>query len=84
MNKIFILLSLVILSLPAWSQDYGDEDQYPEADPTSVESSEFNQQRGLPTSDYEDVPREEQEYVQDQNEEAAPEEVYESNEEYLE
>ena len=86
MKKIFILLSLLILSAPVWSQDYGDEDQYPEDDQAIIDSGEFNNQRGLPSSDYEEVPREEQEYAPEPvlDEEIPPEEIYESDEEFLE
>lgn len=86
MKKIFILLSLIMLSSPAWSQDFSDVDQYPEVDPASMEGEEFNGSRGLPESDYEEVPREEQEYIPEQDlpEEMAPEEIYEADEEYIE
>ncbi len=86
MKKIFILLSLILLSSPVWSQDYSDEDQYPEVDPAEMNNGEFINPRGLPASDYEDVPREEQEYIPEENleDEMAPEEVYEADEEYLE
>lgn len=85
MKKIFILLSLVILSLPVWSQEYSD-DQYPEVDPAIINGGEFATPRGLPATDFEDVPREEQVYVpeQDVTDEVAPEEIYEADEEFLE
>lgn len=86
MKKIFILLSLIILSSPAWAQDYSDEDQYPEVDPATIDGGEFASPRGLPATDFEDVPREEQEYVPEPSmeEEMAPEEIYEADEEFLE
>lgn len=85
MKKFFILISLLILSSPAWSQDYSGDDQYPESDAPAFDSGEFTNPRAVPTSDYEEVPREEQEYVPDpKDEELAPEEAYEADEEYLE
>ena len=86
MKKFFFLLSLLLLTAPVWSQDYVDEDQYPETDPAALESGEFAQPRSLPPSDYEEVPREEQEYVPEQpvTDEMPPEEIYEADEEYLE
>lgn len=86
MKKIFILISLLILSSSAWSQDSSDEDQYPEVDPAVINGSEFTNQRGLPATDFEEVPREEQEYAPepDMEDEIPPEEVYEADEEFLE
>lgn len=86
MKMIFILLSLLIVSSPAWSQNYSDEDQYPETDPAAVDGGEFSHPRGLPPTDYEEVPREEQEYAPEQElgDELPPEEIYEADEEYLE
>lgn len=86
MKKIFVLLTLVTLSAPVWSQDYSEADQYPDADPSITESGEFSNPRTLPPSDYEEVPREEQQYVPEQQvtDEMPPEEVYEADEEYLE
>lgn len=86
MKKIFILLSLILLSSPVFSQDYSGEDLYPETDPALIDGGEFADQRGLPSSDYEEVPREEQEYIPDVDyaDEAAPEDIYEADEEFLE
>jgi len=87
MKMIFILLSLVLFSSTVWSQGYSEVDQYPETDPATLDGGEFSHPRGLPSTDYEDVPREEQEYVPDQEfsaDEMAPEEIYEADEEYLE
>jgi hypothetical protein len=85
MKKIFILISLLVLSSSAWSQDYSDEDQYPEVDPAVINGSEFTNQRGLPATDFEEVPREEQEYTPEPDmDEIPPEEVYEADEEFLE
>lgn len=86
MKMIFMLLSLLIVSSPAWSQNYSDEDQYPETDPVAIDGGEFSHPRGLPPTDYEEVPREEQEYVPEpeMNDEMPPEEIYEADEEYLE
>lgn len=84
MKKIFILISLIAISSSAWSQEYNDEDQYPEVDPAVVEG-EFTSPRGLPATDYEEVPREEQEYAPEPSmDEIPPEEVYEADEEFLE
>ena len=86
MKMIFILLSLFLVSSPVWSQEFSDEDQYPETDPSAIDGGEFSHPRGLPPTDYEDVPREEQEYAPDQpiTDGMAPEEIYEADEEYLE
>lgn len=87
MKMIFILLSLLLVNSTAWSQEFSDDDQYPETDPASIEGGEFSQPRGLPPTDYEDVPREEQEYMPEpsmNDEDMAPEEIYEADEEYLE
>ena len=88
MKKIFILLSLLIISSSAWSQEqFSDEDQYPEVDPAIVDGGEFTNPRGLPATDYEEVPREEQEYAPEPSridDETPPEEVYEADEEFLE
>lgn len=87
MKMIFILLSLLLSSSTVWSQEFSDEDQYPETDPAMIDGGEFSHPRGLPPSDYEEVPREEQEYIPEQDlsaDEMAPEEIYESDEEYLE
>jgi hypothetical protein len=88
MKKFFILLSLFILSTSVWSQEqFSDEDQYPETDPAVVDGGEFTSPRGLPATDYEEVPREEQEFVPEPpsvNDDTAPEEVYEADEEFLE
>ncbi len=85
MKMIFILLSLLLVNSPAWSQEFAD-DQYPETDPASIDGGEFSHQRGLPPTDYEEVPREEQEYIpeHDLTDELPPEEIYEADEEYLE
>ncbi len=86
MKKLFILLSLLIVMSPVLAQDMADADQYPEVDPAEMEGTEFSTPRGLPPTDYEEVSREEQQYVPEQNlmDEMPPEEVYETDEEYLE
>ena len=79
-----LLLLTLLISSASWAQDFGD-DQYPEMDP-SLEGEEFSSPRTLPPTDYEEVPREEQEYMPEQivSDELPPEEIYESDEEYLE
>lgn len=79
-----LLLLTFLLTTTSWAQDFAD-DQYPEMDP-ALEGEEFSSPRTLPPTDYEEVPREEQEYMPEQylSDEAAPEEIYESDEEYLE
>ena len=85
MKMIFMLLSFLLIHSPAWSQEFAGDDQYPETDQAILESGEFNHPRGLPSSDFEDSPREEQEYIPDPSlEEMTPEEIYEADEEYLE
>ncbi len=86
MKKFLIVLSLIIFQSPAFSQDMTDADQYPEVDPSIMDNEEFISPRGLPPTDYEEVPREEQVYVPDETlvDEMAPEEIYETDEEYLE
>ncbi len=73
-----ILLLLLISGIQAFAED----NNYPESDPTL--ESEFSPPRSLPVSDFEEVPREEQEYVPEPVTDEAPEEVYEADEEYLE
>lgn len=90
MKKIFCTLFLFALVLPVWGQDFSDDDQYPEMDPAIVDESEFAPQPGLPPTDYEEVPREEQQYrapdmqMEEEEDMSAPEEIYEADEEYLE
>ncbi|MES2526235.1 MAG: hypothetical protein V4598_04085 [Bdellovibrionota bacterium] len=85
MKKFLIVLTLLI-SQTSFSQDMTDADQYPEVDPSVMDNEEFISPRGLPPTDYEEVPREEQVYVPDETlvNEMPPEEVYEADEEYLE
>lgn len=85
MKTIFILLTLGLMSVPVWSQDFSGEDQYSGADPGTLEEAEFIHPRGLPSSDYEEVERQEEAlpgpvFLEEQT----PEEIYEADEEYLE
>ncbi len=86
MKKIFLQLSFLFVMSPVLAQDLSDADQYPEMDPAEREGSEFSTPRGLPATDYEEVPREEQQYSPDPApfDEIPPEEIYEADEEYLE
>jgi hypothetical protein len=86
MKKIFMLFTFFLFMSAAYAQDITDADQYPELDPAELEGSEFSNPRGIPSTDYEDVPREEQESVPEQSsiDEMPPEEIYEADEEYLE
>jgi hypothetical protein len=89
MKKILFLLCLVLVTTQAWGQQqFADTDQYPEEGPQTLEESELTGSRGLPPSDYEEVPREEQQYSDNANpvteDLAPPEDVYEADEEYLE
>jgi hypothetical protein len=90
MKKILFLLCLVVVITQAWGQQqFPDADQYPEEGPQTLEESELIGARGLPPSDYEEVPREEQQYSADNanpvtEDLAPPEDVYEADEEYLE
>lgn len=86
MKKKFVLFFLLLISLPSWPQEDSQADQYPDSDPVPAESGEFAPPHRLPPSDYEEVPREEQEYVPEQQvtDDVPPEEVYEADEEYLE
>jgi hypothetical protein len=90
MKKIFCMFCLLVLAFPVWAQDFTDtdEDQYPRMDPQIVDESEFAPQPGLPPSDYEEVPREEQQYrapdMPVTEDPGAPEDLYEADEEYLE
>ncbi len=78
MMKLFVLL-ILFSNFQAFSQDA----DYPERDPAL--ETEFSPPHSLPESDYEDVPREEQEYIPEAvTDDVPPEEVYEADEEYLE
>ncbi len=76
-------MSLLFISLITHAQEVVDE-QYP-VEPIYTEG-DFVPERGLPQSDYEEVPREEQEYIpeHDVTDEIPPEELYEEAEEYVE
>lgn len=86
MKKFILLITFLVLQAPAFAQDMSDADQYPEVDPSITDNEEFVSPRGLPPTDYEEVPREEQVYVPDETavDEMPPEEVYEADEEYFE
>ncbi len=85
MKKLFILLSLLMMS-SVFAQEPSDADQYPEMDMGERGISEFPNPHGLPPLDDEDVSRQEQEYVPEHSvsDEIPPEEIYDSDEEYLE
>lgn len=86
MKRILLLLSLCALSFSAFGQDLSYDDQYPETDPATFEGEEYSPSTALPMSDYEEVPREEQEYApaSEFESELPPEEYYEDDEVYVE
>lgn len=86
MKTIFILLTLGLMSLQAWTQEFYDEDQYPETDPATLGGGEFIRPSGLPSSDFEEGGRQEEEAIPEESfsQEQAPQDLYEGDEEYLE
>lgn len=80
MMKFLMLFGLLSLTV-ARAQDEGRSPF-----PTGASQEEFESPQGFPVTDYEDLPREEQEYVPDPDygDEYSSEEVYYPDEEYVE